>query len=277
MSSLRADIKRYYEKTYGGVRPPDLPIDEFIAHILGPSEAGHQEKWVIGCVSPEKSDRILDYGSGVGSFVLRMRERGYSVDGVEIDPVLVDIAQRRAKEAGLSEGGFTLSKDGKIPSADNTYDLVFSYFVLEHVVDLFEYFSEALRVLKPSGKFLITTCNYLLGWEYHYCMWLPLFSRRLSRLVLKARGRDVAFFDDLHFITPRKLRGCLNEFLVSGHRFSVNNVGKKHFRKELNNPEMHSRLFISLAKTAKTLGLIPILERFNLYNPLVYILTKSNQ
>jgi SAM-dependent methyltransferase len=274
MSNLRADIKRYYEKTYGGVRPPDLRLDKFIAHILGP-DVEHQERWINERVPLKKNARILDYGSGVGGFVLRMREKGRFVDGVEIEPALIDIARHWAKERGIAEAGFMLSQNGKIPAADNSYDLVFSYFVLEHVADLFRYFSEALRVLKPGGKFLITTCYYSLGWEYHYCVWLPLFSKRLSKLILRAKGRDVVFFDDLCFVTPRKIRNCLHELTLSGYRFKVQNVGREYFQKGLNDPEMHSRLFISLAKVAKIFGLLPILEKFDLYNPLVYILTKS--
>lgn len=164
-----------------------------------------------------------------------------------------------------------LLEDGKIPSAKESYDLVTSFFVLEHVANPLRYFFEAHRVLKPGGRLFLATCNHLLGYEHHYSMWLPLFSKRLSRLVLKTRGKNLSFFDDLRFITPRYVD---NHLKMMKNHFSVHNVGKRSFREELDNPELHSPRFISLAKVAQRLGLIPVLERVGLYNPLIYILTK---
>ena len=55
-----------------------------------------------------------------------------------------------------------------LPFADDSFDLLFSCECLEHVPDPRKTLSEFCRVLKPSGKLLLTTENYsnamVLGW-----------------------------------------------------------------------------------------------------------------
>jgi len=49
-----------------------------------------------------------------------------------------------------------------LPYEDNTFDAIFSDQVLEHVIDPVKAVNEALRVLKPNGVVIHTTCfiNY---------------------------------------------------------------------------------------------------------------------
>lgn len=54
-------------------------------------------------------------------------------------------------------------ENGRLPFADQTFDVVFSDYVLEHVEHPDQFLSETCRVLKPSGCFLFRTPNV-----YHY-------------------------------------------------------------------------------------------------------------
>src|SRR5690606_19278094 len=47
--------------------------------------------------------------------------------------------------------------DSKLPVPSQTYDLVLSTQVLEHVQDPSAYLNEALRVLQPGGRLVLTT------------------------------------------------------------------------------------------------------------------------
>lgn len=64
--------------------------------------------------------------------------------------------------------------DGKnLPFSENTFDLVFSMDVIEHVADWRKLISEQIRVTKSGGKILISTPNRL----------------RLSNLLLSLFGK----------------------------------------------------------------------------------------
>lgn len=103
---LFADIVRYYRETYKGVFPKSLSVEKLAAHLLSPAAAGRQRRLMRRFSLPSsKNERILDFGSGIGDYVLDMRLRGYFADGVEIDPVLVDIANRRVSETDSITGG----------------------------------------------------------------------------------------------------------------------------------------------------------------------------
>ncbi len=85
-----------------------------------------------------------------------------------------------------------ISNDSKILAEDNSYDIVLSTQVLEHVEDPAGYLKEAYRVLKVGGKLVLTTHGY---WMYHpdptdYWRWT---SAGLQKIVKKEGFEVLAF------------------------------------------------------------------------------------
>ena len=68
---------------------------------------------------------IVDYGSGLGTFAMSMRERGHSVICIEPEPNL----KKRLTEVGLTTYASLDSLD------DNSIDGIYSLNVLEHIED----------------------------------------------------------------------------------------------------------------------------------------------
>lgn len=83
----------------------------------------------------------------------------------------------------------------KLAFKNNSFDAVIMMEVLEHVIDDEKTIAEINRVLKPGGKFIVTTPNKLFPFETHglrignkiygssgfgfpFIPWLPEFSRR---------------------------------------------------------------------------------------------------
>lgn len=96
-------------------------------------------------ISPEST--ILDFGCGDGDTVLALKEDGYNAYGCDI--LLssnVDSALKETNRIRLIN-----QNPYRIPFDDNTFDLVFSWQVLEHVNDYESVFSEFFRVLKPGA------------------------------------------------------------------------------------------------------------------------------
>jgi ubiquinone/menaquinone biosynthesis C-methylase UbiE len=109
-----------------------------------------------------KDKKILDVGCGKGVWLNQFANftAPENVYGTDIDPELIsDIPETVSKKENLQ-----VSPAEQLPFADNTFDVVFSNEVLEHVVDDKQAVSEAIRVLKPGGKFIIFTPNR--GWPF---------------------------------------------------------------------------------------------------------------
>lgn len=120
---------------------------------------------------------ILDLGAGVG-IVAQMNFQGHvaTVCGVDIDSRVVE-------NPFLDEG--KVGEGENIPYGNNTFDVVFSDNVLEHLDEPGAVFVEISRVLKPGGKFFFKTPN-----SKHY---MPLIARltphRFHEFINRIRGR----------------------------------------------------------------------------------------
>jgi SAM-dependent methyltransferase len=88
------------------------------------------------------SGRVLEVGSGAGWQSQQMAARGYWV-------VAVDLPE--SNYASVADYPPVLYDGSHLPFADNSFDIVFSSNVLEHVEDLAALFADIRRVLDPSG------------------------------------------------------------------------------------------------------------------------------
>jgi SAM-dependent methyltransferase len=84
--------------------------------------------------------RLLEIGAGTGYQARELQRLGYEVSAVDIPRSSGRLFDVREFD-GLS-----------LPFPDDTFDVVFSSNVLEHVEDLSVLLAETRRVLKPSGR-----------------------------------------------------------------------------------------------------------------------------
>jgi SAM-dependent methyltransferase len=187
-----------------GEHDEELPGDgEQVEHALAAVEHEGMERRVVNYIVPwieAKAGtlagvRLLEDGCGVGTTVDALVSRG--VDAWGIDPSRTGRAQSWRK---LSSPGRMHIADGtRLPFADESFDLVTSSGVLEHVGEprpLSErdphqqaYLTEIIRVLKPGGAALIAHPNGAHPLDYWhprqwsirphlpYERWMPVASR----------------------------------------------------------------------------------------------------
>lgn len=132
---------------------------------------------ILGRLRPDMV--ILDIGAGAGH-VTQMNFRGLASRVVGIDPDPRVRENRFLDEAhqGLAD---------RLPFADESFDLVLSDNVLEHLEEPDRVFSEIARVLKPGGYFLAKTPN-----RTHYMTVIArLTPVGFHRLINRLRGRPV--------------------------------------------------------------------------------------
>ncbi len=101
---------------------------------------------------------VLDIGSGLGgaAIVLHQRCGAGSVTGFDVQALLVDGAQDRARDLGLADRlNFVLGRPGPLPFKTSSFDVVFSKDAIIHVADKAAIYKEIARVLRPGGRIFI--------------------------------------------------------------------------------------------------------------------------
>ena len=97
--------------------------------------------------------RALDYGCGAGQLVESANAAGFDCIGVDTFYEGGSYREEAIKKGLFNNTIFEL-QDGRIPQADNSFDIVFSNQVFEHIDDFSSPLREIDRVLKPSGLFI---------------------------------------------------------------------------------------------------------------------------
>lgn len=94
--------------------------------------------------------RLLDVGSSVGCTVEAAQERGWQAVGVDISDDAVADCQRRGLDCRVVDSV-------KLPFEDESFDVLTSWHVIEHVADVTETLQEWRRVLRPGGVMVLET------------------------------------------------------------------------------------------------------------------------
>lgn len=93
--------------------------------------------------------QVLEVGSGLGFFLDVCEEFGINALGCDTDEKAVSYANRERDRVRLG----TLDKF----YADNTFDAVFAFNLIEHLSHPKSFFEEAHRVLRPGGTLVLET------------------------------------------------------------------------------------------------------------------------
>ncbi len=256
-AELRALLLEYRRANWNGIQPAQIQ-----AHIVEDLIHSNCET-VLAQIAPylklTSETRILDVGSGVGSFVVSCRNRGYSAVGIEPDKIgrgadltSIQIARRR-----LSAPVFANAVGEQLPFPDASFDLVTLNQVVEHVREQRAVLCEAARVVREGGVIYVACPNYLAFFEPHYkILWLPLMPKSLGRLYLRLRGRSPAMLEQLTYTTNRRLRNLCASF---GPAYTVLDLHREAF--------LRKRLLGSFA--ARSTRLANRLTRVPLVGPLI--------
>lgn len=108
--------------------------------------------------------KIFDDGCGLGTWMNAFEEAGGQSFGLEVE---LD----RARQALRFGRGVVIAAGEKLPFHDDSFDVVFSNEVIEHVEDDAAYLAEMVRVVRKGGRVLIFCPNRWYPVEQHGIYW----------------------------------------------------------------------------------------------------------
>ncbi len=157
-----------------------------------------------GVVTP--SSRVLEIGAGTGALVHELQERGCHVQGVELRQDLIDEARRWFGPLPIQ-----LARGVELQFPDESFDVVMSFDVFEHIPDSDRHLRSVRRVLRTGGAYLIQTPNKWTNVVFETIRWrsftrfredhcslhtLGELRNRLARLGFDADAYDVPVVND---------------------------------------------------------------------------------
>lgn len=105
-----------------------------------------------------RGKRVLDAGCGAGYGSAELARSAATAVGVDVSADAVEFARLNYQAGNLS---FELASCTALPFADGVFDLVVGFEVIEHLQDWRTFLNEVLRVLAPTGQFIVSTPNKL--------------------------------------------------------------------------------------------------------------------
>lgn len=102
--------------------------------------------------------KAIDVGTGPGVFPIFLSKAlpGLRFKGIDLSPVMIDLAKRNAIEAGLDNRiEFEIGSAYAFPADDHSLDLVLCINTIHHLDRPVDFFDEVTRSLKEEGAFVI--------------------------------------------------------------------------------------------------------------------------
>lgn len=106
---------------------------------------------VVERADPKPGERVLDAATGTGAVAILAAQRGATVVGQDIAPVLIETARQRAAEEGV-EVEFEVGDAEAMTFDDSSFDVVLSTCGVMFAPDHQAIARELSRVTKPGGR-----------------------------------------------------------------------------------------------------------------------------
>ena len=196
---LRKISREQYEEVYAGEADYREMVE--IAEKTASGKLGRgQLRWfkrkALRWIEAERSgDRLVDVGTGPGTFLLVAKRLGLSVKGVEPTKLAADTA------SGLGVEMFNGVIEDFAASDTEKFDVVTSFEVMEHVPDVLSMLAAIRSILKPGGIFVFSVPNL----DDPYCLrqtiapnippiHINFFRRQSMKIALEKTGFSVERF-----------------------------------------------------------------------------------
>jgi SAM-dependent methyltransferase len=164
--------------------------------------------------------RVLEIGTGTGSLLHELIDRGVQAEGVEVRQELIEEAVRFYGQLPIQRvAGTTL------PFQDAAFDVVLSFDVFEHIPDSDAHLIEVRRVLRAGGSYLIQTPNKWTNTVFETIRWRSFTRFREEHCSLHTLGELIARLCRLGFVPRAYDIPVVNDFFRDKVRRYVGGAG----------------------------------------------------
>jgi SAM-dependent methyltransferase len=128
--------------------------------------AGQQRRlqMILEAAGERIRGQVLENGCGVGMYVEKLAPQAGTVIGLEFD-------FERTVEAHQNSSHILNAAGEGLPFPNDSFDLILSHEVIEHVMDDAVAVAEMVRVLKPGGRIVLFCPNRGYPFETHGIYW----------------------------------------------------------------------------------------------------------
>ena len=153
---------------------------------------GIDVKWrkkVVKLVSAVNPTNVLDIATGTGDLAIQLMDtKATKIVGLDISEGMLDVGRQKIAKQNFSDVIEMVVGDSEnLPFEDNSFDAITVAFGIRNFENLEKGLAEILRVLKPSGIFVIletsvpTKTPFKQGYSFYTKNILPLIGRLFSK------------------------------------------------------------------------------------------------
>jgi len=180
LSITSAQEQHFYDSAYAPYRSaPEHALivnrESILKELSEPGGLFYERRRLYAAVlaqilsQPLQGRSVLDYGCGLGEWGVFMATEGARAALVDLSPVAIEIALRRAAANGVADRvrGFAIDAADLRCFRDAEFDLIYASAALHHTLKYPNALQELERVLKPGGKLILAETygnNALLNW-----------------------------------------------------------------------------------------------------------------
>jgi ubiquinone/menaquinone biosynthesis C-methylase UbiE len=155
-ATIKDDVRSFWEEDPCGAAQADAAegTPEFFAQVAAARDELEPFIADYADFASSRGKSVLEIGVGVGSDFIRFVRAGAHATGVDLTEHAIKLVRRRLELEGLS-ANLQRADAERLPFADGTFEVVYSWGVLHHTPDCDRAIAEAQRVLKPGGRLCV--------------------------------------------------------------------------------------------------------------------------